>query len=1024
MPRLFLFDGMSIVFRAFHAMSKTPLQSPAGELTGAVFGFANIIATILTKEKPDYVAVCFDTSAPTFRHIKYEQYKAHRPEFPQELVSQLHRIKEMLTLLRIKQIELPGYEADDIIGTLARSAAEQGMQVLCVTNDKDYCQLVNDHINIFKPGFAMGEYDIIDRTKVIEKFGVPPEQVIDVLALMGDSSDNVPGVPGIGEKTAAPLVRAFGSVEGIYQNIASVEKEAHRKKLEAGKDLAFLSKELVTIDCNVPIERGIEQFAIMRPDVQEVSTFFQTLGFRSMLAKFSSLFGSMSHESASIPNNASEQISAPSESDHTASTDTAPPLRRLHDIPHTYHFCHTQELALSALEHVRDVLRRQQSESKEPLFCFDSETTELSQMKAEIVGVSFAVEESIAYYIPHDVLFDKTISAPTLMYAPQQDLFESKESSVQHTVPQTVSQADARSTEEYRHNGQQDMFAPVQDDSRTAMPPSPPAHQVIPEAHEPFVSFTPSAVFLLLQDLLQDASIPKCGQNLKYDALVLRKYGIVIHPISFDTMLASYVLDSSSAHNMDALAKKWLQYEPISITTLIGEKKKDQISMREVEPARVAEYAAEDADITLRLAHTLHTELIAHDPGMIAKQLEFPVSEVLTAMEFHGVRINTAALQSLSTMIEEQTTLLRAEIFRETDAEFNLDSPKQLGEVLFDKLKIPPVKKTKTGYSTDQSVLEELALTHPVAHRIVEYRQLQKLQSTYVEALPRLIHPRTGRIHTTYNQTITSTGRLSSTDPNLQNIPVRTALGMEIRKAFIADTRKHPDMLLLSADYSQIELRIMAHICKDETLTHAFLHNIDVHAATASTLFGVDIHAVDRDQRRIAKTVNFGVMYGQGSFGLAQQLKISRNEAKAIIDDYFAKYPRIKEYIDSTIRSAREHGYVESLLGRRRHYPDINSNNRQIRTATERAAINMPIQATAADMMKLAMIAVHNRIKERRLQSVMLLQIHDELVFEMHPDERTILPDIVKSCMESAYSLGDIPVVVDIGTGTNWAEAH
>ncbi len=646
-------------------------------------------------------------------------------------------------------------------------------------------------------------------------------------------------------------------------------------------------------------------------------------------------------------------------------------------------------------------------------------------MTAELVGVSFAVEESVAYYIPADVLL--------VEYHPDAIIYHHNEEPHQMGIfdiaPPLVQASDRTSNTELliKPNGQQDMFSAMIEAPSNSMPTtSAEPSDTITHSHHtaPWQQLRGTAVFDKLKAILEDTHIPKCGQNLKYDALVLRKYGITITPIGFDTMLASYVLESASAHNMDALARKWLQYEPISITTLIGDKKKEQRSMRDIEPARVAEYAAEDADITIKLAHALAPHLAKNDDKKIAHTIEFPVSAVLTEMEYNGIRIDTSALRSLSTMIEEQTAQLRSDIHREAGVEFNPDSPKQLGEILFDKMQIPPLKKTKTGYSTDQSVLEELAESYPIASLMVEYRQLQKLQSTYIEALPKLINPYTGRIHTTYNQTVTSTGRLSSTDPNLQNIPIRTALGMEIRKAFIADTRTERDMLLLSADYSQIELRIMAHICKDETLTNAFLHNIDVHAATASTLFGVDVHAVNREQRRIAKTVNFGVMYGQGSFGLAQQLKISRNEAKAIIDDYFGKYPRIKEYIETTIRSAREHGYVESLLGRKRYYSDINSSNRQIRTATERAVINMPIQAPGADMMKLAMIALHKAMHEQKLRSKMLLQIHDELVLEMHPAERNILPPLVKSCMESAFQLGNIPVIVEIGTGVNWAEAH
>jgi DNA polymerase-1 len=530
-----------------------------------------------------------------------------------------------------------------------------------------------------------------------------------------------------------------------------------------------------------------------------------------------------------------------------------------------------------------------------------------------------------------------------------------------------------------------------------------------------------SLIPLPLRALLENPRVPKCGQNAKFDTLVLKRYGVEVQPIGFDTMLASYVLNPATQHGMDALAERWLQYRPIPISALIGEKKKGQRSMAEVELERIAEYAAEDADVTLRLAEVLAPQLERENLRGFADTIEFPLVEVLTTMEHNGIAIDTGALGSISAMIRTQTEGLKAAIWQAAGVEFNVDSPKQLGEILFDKMQIPFVKKTKTGYSTDSSVLEELSAEHPIAELMLEYRQLAKLQSTYVEALPRAVKPSTNRIHTTYNQTIANTGRLSSVEPNLQNIPIRTELGMEIRKAFIAS---RPDTVLLSADYSQIELRIMAHICGDETLTSAFQHGLDVHAATASVLFGVDVNAVDKQQRRIAKTVNFGVMYGQGAFGLAQQLKIPRGEGKAIIDNYFAKYPRIREYIDQTIALVREKGFATTLAGRRCYFPDITSANRVARTAAERAAINMPIQGTAADMMKRAMIAVHSEMKRLGVRSRMLLQIHDELVFEMEQDEKDVLMPLVKRCMEGALELGSVPVVVEMGTGRNWAEAH
>ncbi len=976
--KFFLVDAMSLVFRAYHAMSKMGLQAPNGELTGAVFGFANILATILNKEKPDYIGIAFDTPAPTFRHEKFEQYKAHRPEFPQELVPQLARIKEMIRLLNIPQVELPGYEADDIIGTFTkRFSADGAVDLYCVTSDKDYCQLVNERVRLFRPGFSMGEYDVMDIAGVHTKFGVAPEQVIDVLALIGDASDNVPGVKGVGEKTAIPLIQEYGSVEKVYENLGAI-KDSVRKKLEADRDMAFLSKELVTIHTDVPIDHKLEDFLRQEPQAEPLREFFLNLGFRTIVGKF--LVGSPPNlaDTASSGQNGSEA------SNDTASTaQHSKPLQTLKDIPHEYVIVDTSEKIRTMVEELQTA----------PMLAFDTETDGLNAMLCNIVGLSLAGKEGKAYYVPMaaftDTLQTPTPSASTLASAP-----------VSHNNAQG-GLFDAPLVETPQQK------APAKIDSTGIS-----GHWHFPEALRP------------VKELLENLRVPKCGQNAKFDTLILKRYGVEVAPVGFDTMLASYILNSDMLHGMDALAQKWLSYSPIPISVLIGEKKKEQISMTDVALERIAEYAAEDADVTLRLFGVLHKELESAQMLDFAQNVEFPMTDVLTEMEFNGIAIDTAALSSISAMIRTETDKLKEQIWQDAGTQFNVDSPKQLGEILFDKMQIPPVKKTKTGYSTDSSVLEELAAEHPIAERVLEYRQLAKLQSTYVEALPRLVNPVTGRIHTTYNPTVTSTGRLSSTDPNLQNIPIRTELGMEIRKAFIADKRRNSGMMLLSADYSQIELRIMAHICHDETLVSAFRQGLDVHAATASVLFGVDVANVERDMRRIAKTVNFGVMYGLGAFGLAQRLKIGRSEGKTIIDNYFAKYPRIKEYIDSTIASTRANGFATTLLGRKKFYTGINSPNRVERTAAERAAINMPIQGTAAEMMKLAMTAIHKEMKRLNLQSKMLLQIHDELVFEMHPDESETLQTLVKTCMEGALSLGEVPVVVEMGVGNNWAEAH
>jgi DNA polymerase-1 len=978
--KFILIDAMGLVFRAYHAMSKMGLQAPNGELTGAVFGFGNILATILAKEQPDYICIAFDTPAPTFRHERFEAYKAHRPEFPADLAPQLLRIKEMVSLLNLRQIEMAGYEADDIIGTLAtRTATERNdMEVYCLTSDKDYCQLVSERVKLLRPGFSMGEYEVMDAAGVEAKFGVKPHQVVDVLALIGDASDNVPGVKGIGEKTGIPLIQQFGSLEGVYEHLAEVSKDAVRKKLETDREMAFLSKELVTIHTTVPVDVALEEFARQKPDVERLQAFFIELGFKSMLGKFIADDAKAAAAATNVTARGSSAASLKSSAiaiATQAASQFASATQSITDIPHEYVLADTPEKIHAMIEELRSV----------PILAFDCETTSLDTMTCEVIGMSFAGKEGRAFYVPLDngtLSVEEAVPPPTDQSASeQQGLFD---------APQTPSLKPAHATLSYQ-----------------------------------------SPTINLLRPLLEDPQIPKCGQNAKFDAVILRRYGVNVAPIAFDTMLASYVLNPSTQHGMDALAQRWLQYTPIPITALIGENKKTQISMRDVAVERVAEYAAEDADVTLKLTNRLKAEVEKEGLTELAERTEFALVEVLTEMEFNGITIDVAALKAFSTLLAAQMQELRGRIFAETIkfgiAEFNVDSPKQLGEILFDKMGIPPLKKTQTGYSTDASVLEELAADHPIAELMLEYRQLAKLQSTYVEALPKLVKPATGRVHTTFNQTVASTGRLSSTDPNLQNIPIRTELGMEIRRAFVPAQ----GMTMLSADYSQIELRIMAHICGDETLVNAFQHGLDIHAATAATLFSNRVQDVTREERRVAKTVNFGVMYGQGAFGLARQLKISRSEGKEIIDNYFTKYPRIKEYIDSTIASTREKGFATTLLGRRCYFPDITSGNRVARTAAERAAINMPIQGTAADMMKLAMVDIHRAMKERErhqaagaFRAKMMLQIHDELVFEARPEEVEELTNLVKSRMEGAFALGVVPVVVEVGTGENWAEAH
>jgi len=933
MPTALFIDSMGLVFRAYHAMSKSGFKAPNGEPTGAVFGFANMITSLLDREKPDFIAAAFDTSAPTFRHDRYDGYKAHRDEFPEELIPQMPRIKDFLKHIGIPVLELPGFEADDIIGTLAKQAGALGYDVRCLTSDKDYFQLVDDRICILRPGKDANAYDEYRRDQVKEKMGVYPEQIIDLLALIGDASDNIPGVKGIGEKTAQPLIEKYGTVDNLYEAIDEIERETVKRKLIDGKDSAMLSKELVTIHTEVPLPLSLQECIPMQPNPTEIDALFSLLQFNTLRRKWAE--------------RTSGQINAIDRS------ETYPHYANVTNREHDYQLI-TDELSFKLMMHELKATKS---------ICFDLETTSLDTMNCSIVGFALSAKPGKAFFI---ITNDDDIAQSSF----GDSLFDFPAESTDTSHP---------------HAG----YLNARDVAKALKP------------------------------LLEDSAIEKIAQHGKFDALILKRYGITVHPLSFDPMLASYVLNPDTPHGMDTLSKTWLQYEPIPISALIGEKK--QGSMRDVEPMKLMEYAAEDADITLELAHCLQHQLEQSGQLGFAQTVEFPLSEVLVEMEYNGVSIDLQALSSISVHIREEVTKLKEKIYEAagTDA-FNIDSPKQVGEILFDRLALPSPKKTKTGYSTDVSVLSELSEEYPIAGYILEHRQLQKLQSTYVESLPKMVNAKTGRIHTTYNQTIAGTGRLSSTEPNLQNIPIRTALGREIRKAFVPK----PGNILLSADYSQIELRVIAHVCSDQTLTHAFINGHDIHAATAAALFGISLEDVDSDKRRIAKTVNFGIMYGQGSFGLAKQLGISRTEAKEIIDQYFLRYPNIKLYIDQTIEKAKKQGYVETLLGRRRYFPSLESNNQAIRQGAERAAINMPIQGTAADMMKLAMINVHGRMKKEQLKSLMILQIHDELVFDAIKDEVDYLRTLVKEEMESAMPLGEVPILVETGIGNNWEEAH
>ena len=958
--RLFLIDGMAVLFRGYFALFNAGLRSRDGEPTGATFAFISTLERLLEKEKPDLIAVAWDSPEPTFRHKQYPEYKANRAEFPEELVPQLKRVKEVIDYYHIPSLQLPGFEADDIIGTVARKAETAGHEVFCVTPDKDFLQLVTEKVKVYKPTKPGQPSEVVDIEGVKEKFGVTPEQVIDVLALMGDSSDNVPGVKGVGEKTAIPLIQHFGSVESIYERIDEVEKKGVRTKLERDQEQAFLSKELVTIHTEVPLDVPLETLTLDPPDVPNLVRSFHALGFSSFIKRYASDDESSTilstpveqkQEEASSPTEGTE---AEKEQDQTAFDFSFQKLQTIADTQHQY-------VLVKDLAKVDALVEKLNSAE---WLAFDLETDSTDEHQAQIVGFSFSTESNEGFYIPveaearpvktkkNDTLFDNNEEDQTLIKSEGLDLGE---------------------------------------------------------------------VLKRLKPVLENPSVKKIGQNAKFDMLILRRHDIVVAPLAFDTMLAAYVLDSSNSVGMDALAERYLNYRPISITELIGPKGKDQKSMLSVPVEQTAEYACEDADITFQLKEELETKLKEEELSNIAEKYEFPLVPVLSEMEHVGIKVDKDALGEISASLGQTMESLESDIYEIAGHPFTINSPKQLQEVLFTELKLPTKKKTKTGYSTDQFVLEELALLHPLPEMILEYRQAAKLKSTYVDALPALINPRTGRVHTSYNQAVTATGRLSSNNPNLQNIPIRSEIGREIRKAFVAGI---DDGVLVAADYSQIELRIMAHICGDPALIKAFSEGFDVHTATAMKVFGVTAEEVEPNMRRKAKEVNFGIMYGIGPFGLARRLKIEQNEGKELIDTYFREYPGVRDYINGILQQLRDTGSVETLDGRRRHYGNPDNLRNPQRGMVERAAINMPIQGTAADIIKLAMIDLHKMLKKEFPKANMLLQVHDELIFEGPREQAEDLAGFVKEKMENAFSLGEVKLVTEAGIGENWFEAH
>ncbi len=891
---LYLVDGSALAYKAYYAFARNPLMNSKGENTSAVFGFTRSLLKILDEQKPEYLAVVFDRPEPTFRHKDFAEYKAQRAPMPDDMAPQIPRIKEVVEALGVPVLELPGYEADDIIATLARRAAERGMKVTIVSGDKDLAQLVNDRIRVYNPRKAGEEVEILDRKGVEEKLGVPPERVTDLLALTGDSVDNIPGVKGIGPKTATQLLKQFGSLEGIYENIENVRPERVKRLLQEQEEQAKLSKQLATVDADSPVEVALEELRVREPERERLVELFRELEFNSLLQRFST-------------------NSAESEE-------------------HDYRILRSR----SELEWLVQALRRAGT------FAVDLETTSLDPMRASIVGFSFSWKAGFACYVP--------VRGPA---------------------------------------GER-------------------------------IEFTEQEVLQALKPVLEDPRLRKVGQNIKYDLLVLRHAGVELAGIHFDTMVAAYLLNPSERqHNLDSLSLEYLRYKKIPTSSLIGKRGKEQRSMDQVAVEVVGEYACEDADIAWRLYEVLEPKLREAGLEKLFHEVEMPLVEVLADMEYTGVKLDLAYLKEMSRQLESELRALEERIFEVAGERFNVNSPQQISKILFGKLGLPAKRRTKTGYSTDVRVLEELARQHELPRLLLEYRQLAKLKSTYVDALPQMVHPRTGRVHTSYNQTVTATGRLSSSEPNLQNIPIRTDIGRQIRRAFIPSSDDH---VLLDADYSQIELRIMAHLSGDRRLRESFERDEDVHTRTAALVFGLETEEVTPEHRRRAKEVNFGIMYGMGAYGLAQRLEITPEEAQQFIAGYFATYPKVHDFIIQTIQKARRDLYVTTLLNRRRLLPDILSDNQRVREFAERTAINTPIQGTAADLIKVAMIRIWRELKRRGLKTKMIMQVHDELVFDVPKSELEEVKELVKREMEGAIQL-DVPVKVEIGVGRNWLEA-
>jgi len=918
--RVIFVDAMALAYKAYFAFMSRPLITKKGEPTSAVFGFINQILKIVEDLKPGYMFVAFDSKEKTLRHEKYEAYKATRSAMPEDMIPQIARIKEIIEALNVPVFILPGYEADDLIGTAVKQAEDHGFESFMITPDKDYVQLVSENIKLVKPGKSSEEMDVLTKAKVLETLGFEPKTMIDYLSLIGDSSDNIPGVKGIGPMAASKLLKQFHTLEDIYEHLEEVEPASVKNKLISDKENAFLSKDLATIITDAPVDIDFIKTKITTPDVERIKNIFEELEFKNLYIRLRKVFdaGNVIEEEIPVLTSATKVFS-PNETDYKLITS------------------------------IQDAKKLAALLSSQKEFVFDTETDSLDYFSANVAGVSFCCEEGKAYF----VALNPFVSSASLF-----------ENNLSNRLPED--------------------------------------------------EFTK-----LFKPLFENSAIKKICQNGKFDLAILRSIGIKVQGFYFDTMLASYVLDPDQKHGMDALAQKYLNYTPIPLSDLIGTKK-DAKKIFDVELQLLSNYSCEDADITFRLYKKLKKEIEQNGLEKLVYEVEFPLAEVLEEVERAGVKIDKIMLAELSNILETAINDSSEKIFALAGDNFNINSPKQLQKILYEKLKLQSSRKTKTGFSTDAQTLETLRGEHEIIENILDFRQVSKLKSTYADALPALINPKTGRVHTSFNQTIASTGRLSSVDPNLQNIPVRTELGREIRKAFVARDQKH---CLISCDYSQIELRIMASMANDPTLMEAFQKGEDIHRRTAALVFQVEERDVTSDMRRKAKEVNFGIMYGIGVFGLKTRLQISQQHAKEIIDTYFNAFKNVKVFIDKSIQVAREKGYAETLLGRRRFLRNINSKNFALRNFEERVAVNMPIQGTAADMIKLAMINIHRELLKQKLQTKMILQVHDELVFDAPKNETELVVALVKNLMETALPL-QVPVLVDTGIGDNWIEAH